>query len=231
MQLPEITALLKAGVHFGHKTSKWHPTMANFIFGERKGVHIIDLKQTLIQLEIAQKFISSIVAKGGVILFVSNKEQASELVKQTAAETDMPYICGKWIGGIITNWPVIKKQIIKLNKGREEQAKGEWVKYTKKEQQQMTSHLEKLDELYHGLAALNKVPDALLVIDCKENKTAIREANLKGIPIIALTDTNVDIRKIDYPVPANDDAVHSLELMINLFKDMIMESKIKKPTN
>ncbi|HBH46726.1 MAG: 30S ribosomal protein S2 [Candidatus Jacksonbacteria bacterium RIFOXYC2_FULL_44_29] len=229
MQLPEITELLKSGVHFGHKTAKWHPSMEKFIFGERKGVHIIDLAQTLSALEEAIKFINQIIAKNGVILFVGAKEQASELIRKAALEMNMPYIGGKWIGGTITNWPIIKKQILKLRKTRDEKEKGEWSKYTKKERVVLEHMLKKLDLLYSGLVNLDKTPDALFIADCKENKTALREANLKNIPVIALTDTNVNIRKISHPIPANDDAVKSLELLINVIKSAVIEAKQNTP--
>lgn len=228
MQSPEIIELLQSGVHFGHKTSKWHPSMADFIFGERKGVHIIDLNATILKLNEALAFIQKLILSDKVILMIGSKDQARGVIEECAKETHVPYITGKWIGGTITNWSVIKKRIMKLNKTREEKAKGEWSKYTKKERIIMDRELQKLERLYSGVDELKNIPDALFVVDCKESKTAIKEAKIKKVPVIALCDTNVNIREIDYPIPANDDAVKSVRLMINVVKDAILEAKAQK---
>jgi small subunit ribosomal protein S2 len=221
-KLPNVISLLKAGVHFGHKTCRWHPSMKKFIFAERKGIHIIDLKQTLKHLELALDFIKQTVSRDGVILLVSTKEQARPKIKEIAEQINMPYVNEKWIGGTITNWPIIKKQILKLKKAREDHQKGEWSKYTKKEQLLLEKELKKLEQLYGGIAILDKLPDALFILDCKEDKTAVREANLKNIPIIGLGDTNVDVGKISYPIPANDDAIKSVNLILDLIKETIL---------
>ncbi|MFH1713180.1 MAG: 30S ribosomal protein S2 [Candidatus Jacksonbacteria bacterium] len=225
MKIPNILELLKAGLHFGHKTSKWHPSMAKFILGERKDVHIIDLKQSIECLKTALEFIQKTISEGGIILLVGTKEQAKEKIKEVSQEVKMPYVNNKWISGTITNWPVVKKQILKLKKRREEKQKNEWSKYTKKEQLLLQKELEKLEQLYGGIADLEKMPDTIFILDCKENKTAIHEANLKKVPIIAVCDTDVNVKKITYPIPANDDAIKSINFILDLIKDSILEAQ------
>jgi len=148
-----------------------------------------------------------------------------EKVKEVADETGLPYVNTKWVGGTLTNWSVIKRQIVKLKKMRVEKEKGEWGKYTKKEQILLQRELGNLEEMYGGISTLEKLPEALIVLDCKESKTALREAKVKDIPVIALCDTNVDIRDIQYPIPTNDDATKSLNLMLDLFKTEILKTK------
>ncbi len=225
MKIPDIEELLKAGVHFGHKTSKWHPAMEPYIFAERKGIHIIDLHKTRIELEKAVNFIHKVVSEQGKILFIGTKKQAQEKIVLAAQKTQMPFVTVKWISGTLTNWPIIKKQILKLKKRREEKEKNEWIKYTKKEQLLLENSLKTLEEFYGGISSLDRLPEALFITDCKVSKTAIAEAHLKNIPIIALCDTNVDVRKIDYPIPANDDAVKALEIIINTVSDAILDGR------
>lgn len=225
MKTPDILELLKAGVHFGHKKSKWHPSMKPFIFTERKGVHIVDLKQTMDALSRAVEFVKKTVKSDGVILFIGTKKQLKAIVKEAAASVGMPYITEKWVGGTITNWAIVKKQIHKLRKRREEKEKGEWAKYTKKEQITLQSGLEKLENIYGGIANLEKMPDALFITDCKESKTAVREAETQHIPIVALADTNVDIRPIAHPIPANDDAINSVKMILKTITDAIQEAR------
>ena len=227
MPLPTIDELLKAGVHFGHKTSKWHPSMGDFIFGERRGVHIINLKKTLKNLERALHFITQTVTGGGKVLILGTKKQAQSKVLEVAASAGMPFITTKWIGGTITNWPIIKRQILKLKKTREEKERGEWQKYTKKERVVLQRELENLLEKYGGIETMDNPPDALFIVDCKESKTAISEALSKSIPIIAICDTNVDVRKIDYPIPANDDAIKSINLILELLEETILQAQGK----
>lgn len=225
MRTPNILELLKAGIHFGHKTSKWHPSMAKFILGERKDVHIIDLKQSIECLKTALEFIQKTVSQGGIMLLVGTKKQAQEKIKETGQEVKMPYVNNKWISGTITNWAVVKKQILKLKKRKEEKQKNEWSKYTKKEQLLLQKEVEKLEELYGGIADLEKTPDAVFILDCKKNKTALHEASLKKVPIIAVCDTDVNIKKITYPIPANDDAVKSINFILSLIKEVILEAQ------
>lgn len=230
MNTPNILDLLKAGFHFGHKTSKWHPSMAKFILGEKKAVHIIDLKKSIECLKTALEFIQKTISEGGIILLVGTKEQAKDKIKEAGQEVKMPYVNNKWISGTITNWPVVKKQILKLKKRREEKQKNEWSKYTKKEQLLLQKEMEKLEQLYGGIADLEKMPDIIFILDCKKNKTAIHEASLKKVPIIAVCDTDVNIKQITYPIPANDDAIKSTNLILDLIKDSILEAQnLKSP--
>ena len=225
MKIPDILELLKAGAHFGHKKSKWHPSMEPYIFTERKGVHIIDLKQTMDSLVSAAEFVKKTVQNGGIILFIGTKKQLKNVVKESAIASQMPYIIEKWVGGTITNWAIVRKQINKLRKRREEKEKGEWAKYTKKEQLILQSGFEKLESIYGGIVNLEKIPDALFITDCKESKTAVREAEAQNIPIIAITDSNVDIRSIAYPIPANDDAINSVKMILKTITEAIVEAK------
>lgn len=225
MKIPDILELLKAGAHFGHKKSKWHPSMEPHIFTERKGIHIVDLKQTINALEKAAEFVKKTVEGGGIVLFVGTKKQVKDIVKEAAIAAGMPYVVEKWVAGTITNWGIVKKQILKLKKKREEKEKGEWAKYTKKEQLILQSELEKLETIYGGIAELDKVPEVLFITDCKENKTAVREAMGKQIPIIALADTNADIRPITYPIQANDDAINSVKLIVSTIALAIQDAK------
>lgn len=225
MNTPNILDLLKAGFHFGHKTSKWHPSMAKFILGEKKDVHIIDLKKSIECLKTALEFIQKTISQGGIILLVGTKEQVKDKIKEAGQEVKMPYVNNKWISGTITNWPVVKKQILKLKKRREEKQKNEWSKYTKKEQLLLQKEMEKLEQLYGGIADLEKMPDIIFILDCKKNKTAIHEASLKKVPIIAVCDTDVNIKQITYPIPANDDAIKSTNLILDLIKNSILEAQ------
>lgn len=222
-----VDDLLKAGVHFGHKISRWHPSMKKFIFGERKGVHIINLNETLVMLEKTRTFIEETVAKNGIILHIGTRKHVQKKIVELSEETAMPYITHKWIGGFLTNWPVIKRQILKLKKGSEEKEKGEWNKYTKREQLLMERNLNKLHLLYGGVLPLEKLPDAMFIADCKENKTAIAEAVRLHIPIIAICDTNVDVRTIAYPIPSNDDGIKSTNLIIDYIKNAELSGRKK----
>ncbi len=228
MKIPDILELLKAGAHFGHKKSKRHPSMEPYIFTERKGIHVIDLKQTISALERAAEFAGKTVEGGGVILFIGTKKQVKDIVKEAAISSGSPYVVEKWVAGTITNWGIVKKQVLKLKRKREEREKGEWAKYTKKEQLILESEWEKLENIYGGIVELDKIPEALFIADCKESKTAVREAREKQIPIIALADTNVDIRSINYPIPANDDAINSVKLIFASITEAIQDARKAK---
>jgi len=223
-----LLQMLQAGVHFGHQVSRWHPSMKEFIFAEKKGVHIINLEKTLKKLDHALKIIEKTIKNKEKILFIGTKKQVQKKIKELADETNMPYVNQKWIGGTITNWPVIKKQILKLQKTRKAKEKNEWAKYTKKERVLLNRELKKLEEDYGGIANLEQIPAYLFVANCKENKTAIAEANIKNVPIIAITDTNVNIKKITHPIPANDDAVKSLNFILDKVKETILKAQENK---
>ncbi len=225
VKIPSIEEMLKAGMHFGHSTSKWHPKMEPFIFGQRGGVHIIDLIKTQRMLAEALGFIEKMASEGKIILFVGTKSQVKEPMKKMAEEVGMPYVVGKWLGGGLTNFPVIKRSIkryIDLSKQREE---GKLKKYTKKEQLDFDREIEKLETRVGGLVDLHKLPDALFVWDIKKEKTAILEAKKKNIPVIAICDTNVNPKDIKYIIPSNDDATKTIKLVLGLIKEAILSGK------
>lgn len=217
--IPTMEEMLKAGLHFGHQASRWHPKMEPFIYTTRNGLHIVDLKKTHVKLEEACEFAKKVVADGGDILFVGTKTQAQPLIEKYAKEAGMPFIKARWIGGLITNYKEVKKNIKRYLDLLEQKKAGEWEKYTKKEQIGLKKEVEKLDSTVAGLAKLDKLPKALFVVDIKHEKTAVLEANVVSIPIIALTDTNTNPEMVTYPIPGNDDATKGLELVIKCIAD------------
>lgn len=225
MQIPSLEDMLKAGVHFGHKTSRWHPNMEPFIFCERSGVHVIDLDKTQQQLEKILPEIQKMAAEGKIFLFVGTKKQGQEIVKKYAKEAGVPYMVERWIGGLITNFSEIGKLIKKYNQLKEEQEKGEWEKYTKKEQLDKKRELEKLTPTIEGVAELSRVPDILFVTDMRREKTALTEALRRGLPVIGICDTNSNPDRATYVIPSNDDAVKSIEMMVSLVAEAIKEGR------
>ncbi|RLC38037.1 30S ribosomal protein S2, partial [Candidatus Falkowbacteria bacterium] len=227
-KIPTIEEMLKAGMHFGHRTSKWHPKMEPFIFSQRDGVYIIDLIKSRKMLETALGFIKKFAAEGKSILFVGTKMQAKKTIKNLALETGMPYVSEKWMGGCLTNFSVIKKLIKKYNDLLADKNAGKLNKYTKKERHDFDKELEKLEIKVGGLVNMNKLPDAIFVWDIKTENTAVTEAKKKNIPIIAVCDTNVNPTGINYVIPANDDATKTIRLLLNTVKEVIKEGKSEK---
>ncbi len=225
MNLPKTEDLLKAGCHFGHQPAKTHPKMRPFIFGTRKGIQIIDLDKTREQLEKATNYITDLVAKGGTILFVSTKPQVKDFMIENAKKVDMPFITKRWIGGLFTNHRNVSKSIRKLKNLEKKVNSKDIEKYTKKEQVMMRKEMEKLDGLVGGLKNMRGLPDAIFVIDAKNDKTAIVEADKKNIPIIAVCDTNNKPNLVDYVIPANDDAIQSINIMLDTITKAIEEGK------
>ncbi len=228
MKIPTIEEMLKAGMHFGHRTSKWHPKMEPYIFTQRNGVHIIDLVKSQKMLETALEFIKKMTAEGKVILFVGTKSQVKKPMKQMAEEAQVPYIVGKWLGGCITNFPIIKKSIKRYVDLVSQREAGKLKKYTKKEQLDFDREIEKLEARVGGLVNLTKIPDVLFVWDIKEEKTAVTEAKKKNIPVIAICDTNVNPKDINYIIPSNDDATKTIKLVLGKVKEAIEEGKAEK---
>lgn len=224
-KLPTLEVLLEAGAHFGHKTSKWHPKMEPYIFGERHGIHIINLEDTRKALESALAFVKQTAARGGTILFVGTKKQAADIVKIAALRAGMPYVNTRWLGGTLTNFAVIHHVIKKFKDLVRKQEQGELAKYTKFEQMKIGEEIEKLEESVGGIRELSRIPDAVFILDIRHDKTALREAGRRGVKTIALTDTNVDPTQVDYPIPANDDAIKSIELLAGLVADAAAEGK------
>lgn len=217
--------MLKAGMHFGHRTNRWHPKMKQFIFTSKNGVYIIDLKKTQEKMSEALEFMSKLVTEGKSILFVGTKKQVAGPMQKMAEETNQPYIVGKWLGGYLTNFPVVKKSVKKYLDLMEKKESGKLDKYTKKERLEFDREIAKLKERVGGLTSLNKLPDALFVWDIKEEETAVTEAIQKNIPIIAICDTNVNPELANYPIPANDDATKTIALVLTAIKATLSEAK------
>jgi small subunit ribosomal protein S2 len=209
-----IKELLEAGVHFGHQTRRWNPRMRRFIFGEREGIHIVDLLQTEELLNAATDFVREVAAKGGVILFVGTKKQARDSVQEWAEKCDMPYVNRRWLGGLLTNFHTIRKRIQRLHELRELQEAGRLDLLPTKERMSMEAELRKLEYNLGGVADMQRLPDAVVIIDLKTEEIALREASRLEIPIIGLVDTNCEPNMVDYVIPGNDDAIRSCDLVI-----------------
>jgi small subunit ribosomal protein S2 len=224
-QSPSLMEMLQAGVHFGHQTSKWHPKMKKFIFGERQGIHIINLEETQKALEKALAFAKQTAARGGVILFVGTKKQASEIVTKAALSCAMPYVNKRWLGGTLTNYVNLAQLLRKYKDLKRKLEKGELGKYTKFEQMKFSEQVKNYDDKIGGLIELNRIPDAVFILDIRKDNTALDEASRRGVKVIALCDTNVNPTNVDYPIPANDDAVKAIELMATLMANAIKEGR------
>ena len=215
--------LLEAGVHFGHQTRRWDPKMRPYIFSERNGIHIIDLRQTLESSEAAATFVKDLVTRGGVVLFVGTKKQAQSVVEEAATKASMPFVNQRWLGGMLTNFSTIHKRILYMRELERMDESGEMNALPKKERLRLHRELEKLAAVLRGVRELHKVPDAVFVIDVKTEHIAITEASRLEIPIIAVVDTNCDPDLIDYVIPGNDDAIRAAQLMANLIADACIE--------
>ena len=225
MKIPSIMEMLKAGVHFGHQVSRWHPKMKPFIFTQRNGVHVINLEKTQEILKGTLEDVKNLAKEGKVILFISTKPQAHDLVKEAAIECDMPYLVDRWIGGLLTNFQEIRKLIRQYNTLKEQQKTGELEKYTKKEQLEISKKLVKMDKSLIGLTTLDKMPDVLFVPALQREKTAVTEARKTGVEVIGIVDTNANPDMADYIIPANDDAVNSIAMMVKLVSEAVKEGK------
>jgi small subunit ribosomal protein S2 len=219
--------LLEAGVHFGHQTRRWNPKMKRFIFGERGGIYIIDLQQTLEQLEEAAAFARNLAERGGSILFVGTKKQAMDSISEQAERVGMPFVNHRWLGGLLTNWRTISDRIERLHELRRLREEGQLELLPPKERIAMLAELEKLDTNLGGVADMRKQPDAVFVIDLRKEQLAIREARRLGLPVIALVDTNCDPDEADYVIPGNDDAIRSCSLVTRVVADAIEGGKAK----
>jgi small subunit ribosomal protein S2 len=230
MTLPAIEDLLKAGVHFGHQTRRWNPKMRRFIFAERNGIHIIDLQKTLRQVEAAQQLVREVVLRGDQVLFVCTKRQVAAIVREEAERAGALHVTERWLGGLLTNFGTVKKQLRKMKElaaGSEEG--GEFSNYTKKEQLLLSREREKLEKNLSGLRNMTRLPGLLFVVDSKKERIAVNEANKLGIPIVAITDTNADPDLITVPIAGNDDAIRSVELITRAIADTIVEARREAP--
>jgi small subunit ribosomal protein S2 len=217
----ELKGLLDAGCHFGHQAQRWNPKMAPFLYGVRDGVHIFDLAKTKEFLEKAAEFAKEVVFKGGKIIFVGTKRQAEAIIKEEALGVKMPFISERWLGGLLTNFDNLKKSIDKLKDLKDKKASGELKKYTKKENILIDREIARLERFFGGLSDLKGLPEALFVIDVKKEHSVLREAAKKKIPVIAIVDSNSDPDLVDWVIPANDDAVGSIKLIVSFIAEAI----------
>lgn len=226
MKVPSMKDLLEAGAHFGHQVRKWHPSMKTFIFGAKDGVHIIDLAQTVSSLETASDFVKNLSSKEGKVVFLATKKQAKEIVKDEAEKAGALFIIERWIGGLITNFEEVSKNIKKLIELEEKRSNEDEMKiYTKKETVLMDREIAKLKRLYGGLRGLNKLPDAIFIVDVKREETAAKEAKKRGVPVVAIADTNANLDLIDYPIPANDDSIKSILIITQTIAGAFAEGR------
>ena len=230
MALPDLDDLLKAGVHFGHQTRRWNPKMRRFIFAERNGIHIIDLQKTLRQIELAQKLVRDVILRGENVLFVCTKRQLAAIVQEEAERAGAMHITERWLGGLMTNFSTVKKQLRRLKEleaGSEEG--GEFTNYTKKERLMLGRQRDKLSKNLSGLKNMTRLPGLMFVVDSKKERIAVSEANKLGIPIVAIVDTNADPDLITVPIAGNDDAIRSVELITHAIAETIVEARREAP--
>lgn len=213
------------GLHFGHKVSKLHPRMKSFISGVKNNVQIIDLEKTVKEFEKALQYISKVISDKKVMVFVGTKIQMKEMLKATAIECNLPYVCERWLGGTFTNFETIQKRVEYYKDLERKKATGELEKYTKKERMKLDKEIEGLRIKFDGIRSMSKLPEAIFILDIKKDETCVREAKKKGIKIIGVCDTNVDPTMVDYAIPANDDAISSIKYILEKTKEVILNSK------
>jgi small subunit ribosomal protein S2 len=218
-----MKALLETGVHFGHRTRKWNPKMKPFIFTERNGIHIIDLQQTLQAVNQVYDMVRDSVMNGGAVLFVGTKRQAQETIEREAARCSMPYVNERWLGGTLTNWRTIRQRLDYVKDLERRRDEGEFELLTKKEALTLSREIDKLNLRLGGLRQMGGLPSHLFVVDVNREYTAVHEANILSIPVIAMVDTNCDPDQIDYVIPSNDDAIRAIKLMTGMIADAVLE--------
>jgi len=223
----ELAELLDAGAHFGHLTRRWNPKMKPFIFMERNGIHIIDLKKTQELLQAASHAITQIVGEGKRVLFVGTKKQASQVIQEEANRCRQFYVSERWLGGMLTNFTTIRKSVKRLTNIEKMETDGTYDKITKKETLVLDREKEKLQGVLSGVVEMTRLPGALFVIDIKKEEIAVKEAKRLGIPVFAIVDTNCDPSTVDYPIPANDDAIKSIQTITKVIADAVIEGAEK----
>ena len=224
-QVISMKNLLEAGVHFGHQTRRWNPKMKKFIFTQRNGIYIIDLQKTVKQIEDAYEFIRDIVADGGKVLFVGTKKQAQEAVETEAKRSGQFFVSQRWLGGMLTNYKTIRKRIDRLKKLELMEEDGTFQRLPKKEVIKLRRETEKLEKFLSGIKEMDKLPDVLFVIDPKNEKIAVNEARILGIPVVGVVDTNCDPDEVDIAIPGNDDAIRAVKLLTGTIANAIVEAK------
>ena len=225
MPIVSMKDLLESGVHFGHRTQKWNPYMESYIFAARNDIHIIDLQQTVAALEEAYQVVRDHIAGGGTILFVGTKRQAQDIIKTNAEKVGMPYVIGRWLGGTLTNWQTIRERIQELERLEGMRDRGEFEIFTKKEALGMTRQIERLESRLGGIREMDGIPSLLFIVDVSREEIPVHEANLLKIPVIAMVDTNCNPKNIDYVIPANDDAIRGIQLIVSVITQAVNEGK------
>lgn len=223
MSVISMKSLLEAGVHFGHRTRRWHPKMRTFIFTERNGIHIIDLQQTMRQVNTAYGIVRDTVRNGGLVLLVGTKKQAQETIRTEADRCGMPFVVERWLGGTLTNFRTIRQRVEFMADLERRKERGELDRLPKKEAQILTNELQRLNTRLGGLRSMTHLPDILFIVDVQRESLAVTEANKLNIPIVAMVDTNCDPDPIDYPIPSNDDAIRAIKLMAGKIADAVIE--------
>lgn len=227
MKKTNLRDLLEAGCHFGHEAKRWHPKAASYIYSVKQGIHIIDLLKTKAGLEKAMQFAQKLGQEGKTLLFIGTKKQARAVIQSEAMRVGAPFFSHRWMGGFITNWDEIKKNIAKLNQMNTDKKSGYWQAYPKHEQVLLERKRVRLERVYQGVLNLTVLPDALFIVDIKKETAAVSEANQKGYPIIAIVDTNCDPTPVDYPIPANDDAVKSISIIVNYIAQAYQDGRVQ----
>jgi small subunit ribosomal protein S2 len=217
--------LLEAGVHFGHQTKRWNPKMKEYIFGQRNGIYIVDLQKTIKNFKEALTFIRGLSEEGKTILFVGTKKQAQDIVRDYATKCESSYVNQRWLGGLLTNFAVVRTSVDKLKELEEMKEDGRWDLLSKKEQSKLEKVYRKLQKNLGGIKAMDELPGSLFIIDSSKEEIAIQEARKMGIPIVAVVDTNGDPENVNYPIPGNDDAVRAIELFVSKVAESIVEGK------
>ena len=225
MPVVSMKDLLESGVHFGHRTQKWNPYMEPYIFAARNDIHIIDLQQTVAALEEAYQVVRDHIAGGGSILFVGTKRQAQDIIKTNAEKVGMPYVIGRWLGGTLTNWQTIRERIQELERLEGMRDRGELEIFTKKEALGMTRQIERLESRLGGIREMDGIPNLLFAVDVSREDIPVHEANLLNIPVIAMVDTNCNPKNIDYVIPANDDAIRGIQLIVSIIAQAVSDGK------
>jgi small subunit ribosomal protein S2 len=229
MAEPELQELLEAGVHFGHQTRRWNPKMRRFIFAERSGIYLIDLKKTLAQIQTSRDLVRNVILRGENVLFVCTKKQLKALVQVDAEACGAFYVTERWLGGTLTNFQTIKRQIRRLRELEQGSNEGDFDSYTKKEKLLFERERVKLSRYLEGVKQMGRLPGALYVVDAKKERIAIQEANKLGLPVVAIVDTNADPDVITVPIPGNDDAIRSVSLITKAVADAIREARLQAP--
>lgn len=225
MNTVSLKGLLEAGSHFGHKKERWHPKAQVFIYGEKEGVHIIDLAKTKTHLEEAGKYVGNLAREGKTLLMIGTKRQARGVVSEAARSANAFYMTNRWVGGYITNFEEVKKNVDKLNRMEKESADGTWNKFPKHERVKLEKEMRKLNSVYGGVALLDRLPDAVFIVDIRKEYNAVQEAKRRNIPIVAIVDTNSNPTLVDYYIPANDDAVGSIKYISDYIASSFGEGK------